>query len=238
MGNPLISVVTATYNARNPLEFTVSSVKNQTLACEHIVVDGGSSDGTADFLATQPVKFVSEPDRGIADAMNKGIAMATGDYILALHAGDTFLDVDSAAQATAFLTHDMASFDVVAGNRIMPAGPFSLKTEFFMTVPHQGLFVRRELFNELGVYDPSYKIAMDYEFILRAMRAGKAMRWVRKPLTYMDDTGISSRKDWPTLRRRIAENHRAKMAHAQSLPHRLTLAAFWAAYLPFKYVSR
>lgn len=233
----LISVVTAAYNARDALEYTVASVKNQTLACEHIVIDGGSSDGTADFLATQPVKFVSEPDQGIADAMNKGIAMATGDYILALHAGDLFLDVDSAAAAARYLDQDMASFDVMAGKRVAKSGPFSLKTEFFMTVPHQGLFVRRLLFDEIGAYDTSYRIGMDYDFIIRAMRAGKAMRWVSMPLTYMDDTGISSRRDWPSIKARINEFHRARMAHAQSLPHRLALSAFWAAYLPYKRLS-
>ena len=233
---PLISVITAALNACDDLEWTVASVKHQTLTCEHIVVDGGSDDRTTDFLDSQGVKYVSEPDGGIADAMNKGIAMATGDYVIALHAGDRFLAVDSAALAARYLTHDMASFSVVAGDRVIEAGPLRLKTEFFMTVPHQGLFIKRELFETIGAYDTFYKIGMDYDFMIRAMRAGKELRWVNMPLTYMQPGGVSSSRSWPDVKQRITEFNHARMRHCTGTVQRLVLSAFWLAYLPFKYL--
>jgi len=101
-----ISVVTAALDALGPLRETVASVAVQDFAGrEHIVVDGGSSDGTRAWLAGQgpAVRWVSEPDDGIADALNKGVAMARGEYVLVLQAGDVLLGADRLRAAAARL---------------------------------------------------------------------------------------------------------------------------------------
>ena len=91
---PLISVITVCYQAAEPLEKTILSVRQQYYQpLEFIVVDGGSTDGTRDIIARHQdiiTRWVSEPDRGIYDAMNKGVSMATGEWVIFMNAGDTF----------------------------------------------------------------------------------------------------------------------------------------------------
>jgi len=102
MSEPLISILTASYNSVEGLKKTVASVETQTFRdFEHVVIDGGSTDGSAEFLSEQGdnVNWISEPDEGIADAMNKGIRLARGDWILVLQAEDTFVDQHSLAGA-------------------------------------------------------------------------------------------------------------------------------------------
>ncbi|MGB4053301.1 MAG: glycosyltransferase family 2 protein, partial [Dysgonamonadaceae bacterium] len=94
-----LSVITVTYNAEHTLERTLKSVREQTYpAIEHIIVDGNSNDGTVALIhryENERLKWISEPDKGLYDAMNKGIKMATGDYLCFLNAGDTFYDTDT-----------------------------------------------------------------------------------------------------------------------------------------------
>ena len=115
---PLISVVTASFNALEGLQQTVASVAaQQDTSIEHVVVDGGSNDGSVDFLAKlgDRLRYVSEADNGIADALNKGIAMAKGEYILVLQAEDRFARRDSAAMAASYLdgSAEIVAFEVV-----------------------------------------------------------------------------------------------------------------------------
>lgn len=236
MGNPLISVVTAAYNARDALEYTVASVMHQTLPCEHIVIDGGSSDGTAEFLSTVPVKFVSEPDNGIAHALNKGLAMATGEYVIVLQAGDIFRP-DSAEVAAPRLKTDLVSFNVLlvenGHERLRKARPFSALTRFKMTSPHQGLFVRRSLYERIGTFDETYRIAMDYEFLVRAMTNGASQTVVDEVIAAMPSGGISTQTDWPSVRTRLLEDRRLHLTHATGI-WPAVYATFWPLYLRFK----
>lgn len=235
---PLLTILTASYNAIGDLRQTISSVAHaaKSLRCEHIVIDGGSGDGTREYLETlgDAVRWVSEPDDGIADALNKGIAMARGEWVLVLQAGDRFLHDHSARFALRHLGGDLVCFGVSLGDRIAWAHGSRMKREFFMTAPHQGTFVRLSAYARWGTFDPRFKIAMDYEWLLRATRGGASLRVVREPISFMAPGGISSRTDWNGLAGRLSENRAAQTRHARGPLHRLVLSAFWLLYLPYK----
>jgi len=239
---PLVSVITASFNALDGLRETVESVAAQSFrSVEHIVVDGGSNDGTREYLESlgDRVRWISEPDKGIADALNKGVAMARGDYIFVLQAEDRFASTGSLARAAEFLEGiDVVSFDVAVerGGRLLPyrSHGFGEKLEWFAAVPHQGAFVARQVFERVGNFDATIKIGMDYDFFLRAKRAGVKCRIVPETLTYMPATGISARLDWPGLSVRLAENRRIQARHAHTLPRKLAQALFWPPYRVYK----
>jgi len=239
---PLVSVVTASFNALDGLRETIASVAGQDFkAIEHVVVDGCSSDGSVEFLRSlgERVRWVSEPDRGIADALNKGIRMARGDYIVALQAEDRFVSPGILSRAAAHLGEaDVVSFDVIVeradGTHRYRSHGFGEKLEWFAAVPHQGAFVRRSLFDRIGDYDLSLAIGMDYEFLLRAKRAGASCKVVPEALALMPATGISARLDWPSLSGRLAENRKIQARHARSPLRRLAQAVFWPPYRVYK----
>lgn len=237
---PSITVVTAAYNAIDGLRKTTASLAKQHSAMiEHVVVDGGSSDGSPAFLASlsSSVIYVSEPDQGIADAMNKGIAMSSGEYVLILQAGDILAPGTQIDTIVDELDgSDIISFDVLVTHadgdihyRSHGLGP---KLERSMSVPHQGAFVRRDLYERIGGFDASYKVGMDYEFMLRAKRAGASCKIVNRIVAIMPADGISARRDWPSLSRRLAENRRIQSLHARGLRDWIMQKAYWALY-PF-----
>lgn len=243
----MISIVTATFNARTGLQATVDSVQSQDFrSVEHIVIDGGSSDGTREYLESvgNAVRWISEPDEGIADALNKGIAMARGEYVVVLQAEDTFVDAGSLGRATRFLRgrEDIVAFDVMLergmGNaeRRRSRG-FSLLTEYKMTSPHQGMFCRRDLFERIGLFAPAYRIAMDYEFLLRAKRRGATLRPVSEAVAMMPATGVSTKVDWPSVRSRLLEDRRLHRQHSKGGLFRLSSEIFWLIYMPFKRIK-
>lgn len=245
-GAPLFSVVTAAFNAAATLEGCLRSVAGQRgVTVEHIVVDGGSNDGSRELLqqwSPRLAHWQSRPDGGIADAMNQGLAKARGEWLLFLHADDELLDADVLAAVASRLAAsgaDIVGFPVLYGDanhrrRLHPRGGnawLRLKTGFH----HQGTFIRRRVFDAIGGHDASLGIAMDYEFFLRAWTRGVAMRTEAEPaVAWMRDGGVSSRRDWPTLSRRFAEERRIQAMHAGGPLARLGYAAWWAAYLPYR----
>ncbi|MGG7566780.1 glycosyltransferase family 2 protein [Rhodovulum sp. DZ06] len=256
---PLVSVVTAAFNVRAGVVRTAESVAAQALgaggpgaveagavepgAVEHVVIDGGSTDGTAEWLAgREGIRWISEPDGGIADAMNKGAALARGEWILFLHAGDLFDGPDALARvvpalhAAAAAGEQIVSCDVAIGPERRPyrATGLWLKTELKTTIPHQGAFCRRALFERIGGFDGGWRVAMDYEFFLRAMRAGARCRLPGGVLATMDDGGVSSRRDWPSVARRLGEERRIHALHRPGAGglRRAWVAALHAAWWP------
>lgn len=243
--SPLVTVVTATSGALEGLKSTVASVREQDFrSVEHVIVDGGSSDGTVEYLESlgdAVALWISEPDTGIADAMNKGIAQARGRYVLVLQAEDTFLDAGAlgrAAEHVSSSSEDIVSFDVLyirnGTGRAYPSRAFCWKTYFKTTIPHQGAFCRRDLFDRIGMFDTSFRIAMDYEFFLRAMRRGATCRLVPETVSRMPGTGTSSRLDWPSLRERFAEEGRVQERHCSNRLMRAVYAVYWPLYLAYR----
>lgn len=240
---PLVSVVSASYNALEGVRRTVESVAAQgEVSVEHIVIDGGSDDGTREYLEAQgdKVHWISEPDEGIGDALNKGVAMARGDYVLVLQAGDTFASDDALQMAAPHLATgtDIVSFDVllVDGQRqtLLRSEGFGLRFAFFMSMPHQGALCRRELFERCGVFDPSFSVTMDYDFYFRARAEGAKALVVNRVLALMPEDGISTQKDWPSQKKRIGEARSLHFRYARSPLERAAYGLFWALYWPYK----
>lgn len=181
---PSVSIIIAVKNAQEGLRRSLESIRLQQYeSLETIVIDGGSTDGSVALInANKDVitQYISERDAGISDAFNKGLKLATGDYIYFLGAGDTFID----PLAMTKLFHDLdASYQLVCGKilRVKEDGstplwsaPESIRSFnkrsllFKMSLPHQGLFTHRDFFKRYGDFDTSVKFAMDYELLLRA----------------------------------------------------------------------
>ena len=180
VSNLKISIITVTYNASAVLEQAVRSVIGQDYQnIEYILIDGGSTDGTLDIVKKYEDKiafWLSEPDHGIYDAMNKGLSYATGDYIYYLGADDCLYASNSISQAASCL-EETPEIDVLcasvmmvdAGNRMEKIYSSDFSEEDVMSgynTPHQGMFVRRELLQKYR-FDTSYRIAADYKNFLK-----------------------------------------------------------------------
>ena len=183
-----ISIITVCYNAAHTLPDTIHSVASQDYPnIEHIVVDGGSTDGTLTIIANAPsvTRFVSEPDKGIYDAMNKGIAMATGDVIGTLNADD-FYATPSAIDAVAksFLDTqidacfaDLVYVDTNDTNQIIrywkssPFQPGAFKLGWMPA--HPTFFVRSSIYKKYGVFDLRYQLAADMQLLFRLLEKHK-----------------------------------------------------------------
>jgi len=182
---PLFSIITVTFNAADTLPSTLRSVAEQTCNLyEHLVIDGASTDGTIDIAReheSRLMRFTSSPDAGIYDAMNKGLAMAEGDYVIFLNAGDRFHSPDTLQHiADAIMEHDYPGVvygqtDLVdaAGHRTGPrhlTAPPQLRLEHFaqgMVVCHQAFVALRQL---TGPYDLRYRFSADYEWCIRVLQ--------------------------------------------------------------------
>ena len=178
-----ISVVTACFNAESTIEATLDSVRDQTFrSVEHVVIDGSSSDGTWDIVAERRGSLavaISEADRGIYDALNKGIARSTGVVVGFLHADDVYADSDVLGRvAHAFEDPEVHAVygDLEYVSRDDPgrvirhwqSEPFSRnKLGWGWMPPHPTLYVRRSMYERVGGFDLSYRIAADYDMILR-----------------------------------------------------------------------
>jgi len=171
-----LSVITICYNIKEEIERTCQSIVAQTSRdFEWVVIDGGSTDGTVDILNKYKDHidvFVSEPDKGIYNAMNKGIRLAHGEWLNFMNGGDEFADKDVVAD---FLAYDTSDVDIVYGNcnTISATGKISLKKfcdvlnkNFFyngITINHQASFIRHLLFDKYGMYSEEYKLVSDWE---------------------------------------------------------------------------
>lgn len=171
--NPKISIITVVFNAAKTLEATLGSVLTQTYEnIEYVVVDGGSVDGTLDILEKykSPRLFCkSEPDKGIYDAMNKGISRATGEWIYFLGADDTLSADDIIQQIFSQNIHA----DFIYGNVFSEGlkdiydGEFDLPKLLRQNICHQGAFYRKSLFDKIGIFDIRYRLFSDWDFNIK-----------------------------------------------------------------------
>lgn len=179
--NPLVSIITPTWNSAGTLPMSLASVAAQSYgSIEHIVIDGGSSDHTVSVLQAQRgLLWVSEPDHGLYHAINKGLAMASGEVIGVLNADDFYSGADIVAQLATSVTDVAAVYgDVVyvrAEDLTRTVRHFSseaFRPSMFLNgyMPaHPTFFARRELFERYGAYRTDYAICADFELLLRLM---------------------------------------------------------------------
>lgn len=179
-GRPSVTIITVNRNNLVGLRATLDSVAGQDFKdFEHIVVDGASDDGSAELLREYPhlsPSSVSESDKGIYNAMNKGIALAKGDYLLFLNSGDRLVGSGTLGNIAPFFgEHDLVygRDTLVRADGVHWLKPYPAKLRFsFMhadTLPHCSTFIRKGLFEKVGLYDESMKISADWKFFMLAL---------------------------------------------------------------------
>lgn len=209
--NPDFSIITVAFNSEKTIERTIKSILNQTHTnFEYIIIDGGSTDATNQIINNYKALFkgnlthISEPDKGIYDGMNKGIALAKGKLIGLLNSDDYYFNdtletVDNAYQNTDKNT-------VISGELIFKSESSEqlLKTSekrflkkiknYKNGVRHPATFVPKSIYDAVGLFDLNYKIASDAELMYRIYQANFKFKFVNKPLLVMADGGISNSK--------------------------------------------
>jgi len=223
---PSITVVTPALDAAETIAQTLASVRAQAYPkLEHVVVDGGSTDGTVDILAAaEGIRYVSEPDRGLSDAMNKGIAMASGDVIGWLNADDYYFPGALQAVGEAFAAAPQARW-ATGRCRIVDERGAEIRTavtaykNFFLRHYSLGLyltqnfisapatFVRKEAYPEQP-YDLRYKVSMDYDTQLKLARASDPLFVDRELSAFRMMEGTLSMSQFETQFAEHAENAR------------------------------
>lgn len=207
-----ISIITATYNSKRTLRDTLESVLSQTFSdYEHIIIDGDSKDGSLDLIRTYAPKYgdrlkvVSEPDQGIYDAMNKGIQMATGDVIGILNSDDFYTSADALQViADTFANNDIdATYgdihfvnddDLSKCVRYYSSAIFRRSFMRFGLMPaHPSFYCKKAVYEKYGSFDTSYKVAADFENLLRIIYVGNIKtKYIPKDFVTMRTGGAST----------------------------------------------
>jgi len=203
-----ISIITVNYNDAPGLEKTILSIVNQTnLPYEFIIIDGNSTDGSKEVIEKYKDVFsywVSEPDTGIYNAMNKGIKVATGDYLLFMNSGDVLIDDKNILNTCQEkLKEDIIAFDCllekegeIVGRRTHIERP-TLFYVYKKGFKHQSTFIKLNLFQKFGLYNEKYKIASDYEFWIRCFLNSKTtFRSFSTAIAVFQLGGISQNSNW------------------------------------------
>ena len=205
-----ISIITSVYNNKETIAEAIESVLSQSYDnIEYIVVDGASTDGTVEVIqryADRIDTFITEPDKGIYDGLNKGVALSTGDVIGFLHSDDLFEDENVVAKIAE--NFSKAGIDSIYGDlnyvskedinnvvRYWKSGSFNLrKLENGWMPPHPTFYVKREVYEKYGAFDTSFNISADYDSILRFLgREGISTRYIPEVLVKMRVGGESNR---------------------------------------------
>ena len=218
--HPKFSVITVTYNAGKVLEDTIQSVAFQTYRnVEYIIVDGNSKDNTLEIVdkyRDRISQVISEPDKGLYDAMNKGIRLATGDYLCFLNAGDEFHDNETLQKIVHTLKGKELP-DVIYGETAIVdeeghflhmrrlSAPQTLTWKSFkqgMLVCHQAFFARRELAVQ-HPYDLKYRFSADFDWCIRIMKKAKCLHNTRLTLIDYLNEGMTTKNHKASLKERF-----------------------------------
>ena len=249
---PLITVITVVFNGAKTLEKSILSVIDQTYKnVELIIIDGGSTDGTLDVIKKYERSidyWVSEPDKGIYDAFNKAVTCANGDWLCFIGSDDFFWNNSVLASMAISLIDVLPSTKLVYGQvaiinnqqeLIYSVGePWAItkpKLAFTMAVPHPGLMHRRSWFEQYGLYDITYRIAGDYENILRGWPNEDAVFVPDCTVVGMAQGGISSTPS--NAIQSLKEVHRAQHIHGLSKPKLQESLAFITTYIRLALVA-
>ena len=213
--NLKVSIIICVLNGEKSIYTTVKSILNQDyLNLELIIIDGGSSDNTIEIIKnfdSPKIKWISEPDKGISDAFNKGIKFAKGDYINFQGDGDGFIHENVLTEI--FQNKTVKKDQIICGNikRIDIEGNILFTTRlkenfrktsllYKMSLPHQGLFLPRVFFDKYGLFDLKTKFAMDYELLLRAYKSFPEVIIINTPIAYWRADGLGEGKTLKILK--------------------------------------
>lgn len=201
---PLVTIITVCFNSAKTIEQTFRSVRNQTYDnIEYVVVDGNSSDGTVDLLKANEDLidyYVSEPDKGLYYAMNKGLELASGDYILILNSDDWYVPdcvealMDAKEETRADFVSGMANYVDGDGKfmRLQPNFSFDGNMYFMMPLRHETMLLSRDIYNRVGLFDLSYRVIADRDFTTRVYETGYTHHHIGRALMNFRDTGVST----------------------------------------------
>lgn len=234
---PLISIITITYNAAETIGVTMASVAQQTCRdYEHVVIDGASRDATLEIARSYDgVRILSEQDKGLYDAMNKGLRMARGKYLLFLNSGDTFHSADT---LEAYARRARLGDDIIYGDTVIVdterrmigprhySVPARLTFDSFsngMLICHQAFMVRRALAPD---YDLSYRFSADYDWTIRCIKNAddnKCSNLGMITIDYLSD-GLTDKNKLKSLRERyhVMAHH---YGHRRALKRHVELIA-------------
>jgi len=215
MNAPTLTVITVVYNNVRDIERTLTSVIRQTYPhIEYLIIDGNSTDGTVDVIkryAEHISQWISEPDKGIYDAMNKGLGRATGDYVLFMNSGDEIYAEDTVAQVFASAPdadiyygetemYDEDWHSLGLRRHAIPAQFNWRSFRFGMSISHQAIYIRRSI---AGRYDPRYRLSADIDWIIcAAKKANKIVNTRRLVAKYLVG-GMSKKRHWQSLKERF-----------------------------------
>jgi len=212
---PKLTVITIVYNNVRDIERTINSVLNQTYPkIEYIIIDGKSTDGTLAIIEkyrSKVSKIVSEPDKGIYDAMNKGLALATGDYVLFMNSGDEIFDehtvqdiFDSAPGADIYYGETEMYNDAwqsLGRRRHEAPEQFDWKSfKYGMSISHQAIYIKRSI---IAPYDLSYKYSSDIDWIIKAAKKASSIVNVHRYVAKYLVGGMSKKKHRESLKERF-----------------------------------
>lgn len=222
---PLLTIVTICRNAASNIEPTLRSVAVQDYSSiEYIVVDGASTDATPSIIERFRggiARLISEPDRGIAHAFNKGIAASTGQWILLLNAGDAFTQPGALSQLAERTGSGarLVSARARCGRKTIPR--YAIRPWLGLLLrahlSHQATLVHRDVYAEYGAYDESFRIRMDFDFFLRVLRR-EAVEFIDRELVRFEPGGISDREfllHWSEGRKVLRNNHCGALMRAE-----------------------
>ncbi|MDD2685733.1 MAG: glycosyltransferase family 2 protein [Gallionella sp.] len=243
---PLVTVIVAVFNGVTTLQHCIDSVIQQSYPNkELIIIDGGSKDGTVDLLKKNNDSinyWISEPDHGIYNAWNKALMHAKGEWICFLGADDYFWNDLVLERMTAELVKVPAEISVAygqvmlineAGESLYPVGnPWEIiKGKFMqvMCIPHQGTMHRRSLFERNGIFDESFRVGGDYEFLLRELKSAEAVFIPSIVVAGMRLGGISSTP--ANSIEMLRDFRRAQLMHGQRMPSFKWMMALSKVYL-------
>ncbi|WP_175476428.1 glycosyltransferase family 2 protein [Syntrophus gentianae] len=240
-----MTILTASLNGAKTLEDTIRSIRRQTLSSiQHIVIDGGSVDGTLDILEKYgedyDLSWISEPDKGIADALNKGLRLAKGKYILVLQTDDQLLREDSLEKVWGTIKKCPSDFHIFPvifddprkGRKLLAPVPFLWWNHFKFIFCHQGCFASRQVFEDIGGFRTEFPITFDYDFFYRALNNRCTVKFADFPATVMGATGISSNPAF--LFKRLKEEFRVQKSNERAVFWMAAQRIFRMLYMPYK----
>lgn len=243
--DPFFTIITASLNKGSTIGKTLESIKNQDFKdVEHIVIDGESEDKSLEILKSYKSKYnltyISEPDDGIADALNKGVMRAQGKYLLVIQADDRLLNPKILEKIYPILKeqkYDIYSFPVIIEHPIrgkVIRKPIQLPwwIHFKFIFPHQGCFVHRRVFEKIGGFRKEFIINMDYDFFYRALAHGCSIEFGQFPVALMGGAGLGS--DPKFMLKRLKEERLVQLLNEKNLFWKMAQFLFFLFYMPFK----
>lgn len=199
---PILSIITIVFNGEKTIERTIKSVLDQNISnLEYLLIDGGSTDNTLSIIKKYEqnlAKIISEPDNGIADAFNKGLKLASGDYVAFLNSDDWYCNGALSKVLPLFGKHDVIHANIQYWNnnkkgQVLIGDHTRLNKE--MTINHPATFIRRNLAEGLGGFNTSLQLAMDYEMFLKAFLKKSSFYHINEVVTNMSLSGLGD-ENW------------------------------------------